>query len=239
VAEPIPEVVSRSGTAHGAAVQSMFDSLAPTYDRLNRVLSLGIDQSWRKEAIRELYAGEHDRVLDLCSGTMDLARALQKQNPARLVAADFAAEMLEAGKHKAPRAERVVADATKMPFADAEFTRVICGFGMRNLQDVAKGIEEVRRVLAPRGRFVTLEFFKPTRLDTRVFHAAYGRYVLPTVGALVSRQRAAYTYLRDSMKAFYTIEEYGAMVQARGFVHVRTQPLLFGIAGLVIGEVPG
>jgi ubiquinone/menaquinone biosynthesis methyltransferase len=238
LATPIAEVTSRAGTEHGHAVQNMFDTLAPTYDRLNRVLSMGVDQRWRKAAIRESFIRPRDRVLDLCSGTMDLAAAISKMNPARVVAADFAKEMLEAGKDKAPLAERVVADAMNLPFEPGTFTRVLCGFGMRNLQDVGKGVDEVHRVLESGGRFVTLEFYRPTRTDTRAFHAIYGRYVLPTMGALLARQRSAYAYLRDSMGAFYTIEEYAAMLTARGFKNVRTIELLFGIAGIVVGDKP-
>jgi ubiquinone/menaquinone biosynthesis methyltransferase len=238
VAAPIPEVTSRAGTEHGSAVQNMFDSLAPTYDRLNRVLSMGVDQHWRKVAIREAFIRPRDHVLDLCAGTMDLAAAISKVNPARLVAADFAREMLEAGKDKAPTAERVVADAMALPFDAATFTRVLCGFGMRNLQDVGKGIDEVYRVLESGGRFVTLEFFRPTRKDTRAFHAVYGRYVLPTMGALLAKQRSAYAYLRDSMGAFYTIDAYALLMKQRGFENVRTIELLFGIAGIVVGDKP-
>lgn len=235
---PVPEVTSRAGSQHASAVRTMFDTIAPTYDRLNRVLSMGVDQRWRKTAIREAFIRPSDSVLDLCSGTMDFAKAIAALGPKRLVAADFAKEMLEAGKEKAPTAERIVADAQDMPFDAATFTRVLCGFGMRNLQDVGKGMDEVHRVLAPGGRFVTLEFFRPTRLDTRAFHAVYGRYVLPTMGALLAKQRSAYAYLRDSMGAFYTIEDYAMMLRKRGFENVRTTELLFGIAGIVVGDRP-
>jgi demethylmenaquinone methyltransferase/2-methoxy-6-polyprenyl-1,4-benzoquinol methylase len=177
-------------------------------------------------------------VLDLCAGTLDLAAEVQKHHPKRLVAADFAADMLEAGKHKVPGAERVVADAMAMPFENAEFSRVICGFGMRNLADTHKGAREVRRVLEPRGVFVTLELFRPTRMDTRLFHAAYARYVLPTVGALVSGRREAYSYLRDSMSGFFTRTEYEDILRDSGFVNVTGHDLLFGIAAIVRAETP-
>lgn len=233
---PVSDVHARAGTHHGDAVRDMFDGIAPTYDRLNRILSMGVDRRWRKRAVELLGVGSSDRVLDLCAGTMDLAADVQKLRPARIVAADFAADMLEAGKHKVPGAERVVADAMSMPFDDAEFSRVVCGFGMRNLSDTHKGAREVLRVLAPKGVFVTLEFFRPTRIDTRLFHAAYARYVLPTVGSLVSGRGEAYRYLRDSMNGFFTRSEYEDILRDSGFVNVTGHDLLFGIAAIVRAE---
>jgi ubiquinone/menaquinone biosynthesis methyltransferase len=235
---PVADVHARSGTEHAESVRSMFDAIAPTYDRLNRVMSLGIDRRWRKAALREL--GCTDRAaLDLCAGTMDIAQALIARQPgARVVASDFAKEMLDAGANKAPAAERVVADAMALPFADGEFDRTICGFGIRNVQDTAKAVREVRRTLAPGGVFVTLEFFKPTKVATQLFHAAYGRVVLPTLGAAISGRGYAYKYLSESMSQFLTREEYMRLLSDVGFQCVTGRDLTLGVASLVRAEVP-
>ncbi len=225
-------------SGHGGAVRDMFDRIAPTYDLLNRVLSAGIDVSWRKRAIHFLKRAPKGAVLDSCAGTMDLSRLLRDSFPGdRIVAADFAPKMLEAGKAKAPSVERVVADAMDLPFKDGEFTKMICGFGMRNVADTKKGVAEARRVLAPGGVFVTLEFFRPTQLRTQAFHAAYAKVVLPTVGGLLSGDSGAYKYLAKSMKGFLSTAEYMQVLENSGFESVHSIDLTLGIASVVVGVV--
>jgi ubiquinone/menaquinone biosynthesis methyltransferase len=232
------DVRRREGSSHGNANRAMFDRIAPTYDRLNRVLSLGIDQSWRRKAVAALDVRARDRVMDLCAGTLDITALLAQTAPARLVAVDFSKEMLDRGAAKVPSVERIVADAMHLPFEAAEFTRVIAGFGIRNLTDVCLGIREVARVLEKGGRFVTLEFFRPTRVDARIFHAAYARHILPRVGGLLSGDAGAYAYLRDSMNAFYTRTEYEQKLREAGYVNIHGRDLFWGIGAIVTAEVP-
>ena len=238
---PIPEVDRRKGSesTHASEVRAMFDRIAPTYDTLNGVLSLGIDRRWRKRAVAELVGGAGGDVLDVCSGTMDFAPLLREAFPRdRIVASDFSGEMLERGKDKAPTVERVVADAMALPFADASFGKIVCGFGVRNLSDPRAGAREALRVLRRGGRFVVLEFFQPERAVTRAFHTMYGDVVLPAVGGLVSGDREAYAYLSKSMKTFLTRRAYADVLREAGFTKVKSFDLLFGIASIVRGDKP-
>jgi len=224
---------------HASAVRAMFDRIAPTYDTLNRVMSAGIDQRWRRRAVRELEVAPEGDVLDLCAGTMDLTRLVARAFPARnVVAADFAAHMLEQGRSKAPRAETVVADAMDLPFRDASFGAVICGFGIRNVSDVKRVAHNVRRVLAPGGVFVTLELFRPARGMTRLFHTAYARHVLPRVGGWVSGDRSAYEYLARSMGSFLTRAGYEELLREVGFELVVGEDQIMGVAAIVTARVP-
>ncbi|GAC1376133.1 MAG: bifunctional demethylmenaquinone methyltransferase/2-methoxy-6-polyprenyl-1,4-benzoquinol methylase UbiE [Polyangiales bacterium] len=237
---PIPEVDRRAGVEHqhGDAVQAMFDRIAPTYDTVNRLLSLGIDVRWRRRAVRALEGAPEGEVLDLCAGTLDLSAEVERALPRRrVVAVDFAADMLARGRDKVRRTETVVGDAMHLPFADRRFAAAICGFGVRNLSDPRAGMAEAARVLVPGGRLVVLEFFRPAAglagAATRGFHAVYARGVLPTVGAIVARDRDAYAYLARSMSTFLTRVELETALRALGFVDVRGEDLTLGIASIV------
>src|SRR5690349_11282061 len=188
----------------------MFDRISPTYDLLNRIMSVGIDRRWRARALNVLDQALPDGpLLDSCAGTLDLAAAMEARFTARrVVAADFSREMLVKGRDKVRRVPVAVGDAMHLPFADQSFAGMTCGFGMRNLSKPERGLSEAHRVLKPGGAFVVLEFYRPATLLMRIFHGLYGRFVLPTVGFMVSRDKEAYSYLARSMQGFFTRVEF-------------------------------
>jgi ubiquinone/menaquinone biosynthesis methyltransferase len=237
----VPDVAERNGgdAGHASAVRTMFGRIAPTYDLLNHVLSGGLDIVWRRRAVARVAGAIPGPALDLCAGTMDLSVLLGRARPdSRLVAADFSKAMLEKGRAKVPRAEVVVADAENLPFENAEFAVVVCGFGVRNVTDPLRAVREVRRVLAPGGVFVTLEFFRPETPATRAFHRAYASLLLPAVGGLLSGDRGAYAYLARSMQGFFSRPEYEDALKGAGFTNVTSEPLTMGVASIVRAEVP-
>ena len=234
---PVAKLEARKDApaAHSSANRAMFDRIAPTYDLLNKLMSLGVDKRWRKRAIAMLGEG-CGPVLDLCAGTLDLSAMLEKAFPGEeIVACDFSANMLERGKGKTTRTKTVVGDALALPFEDASFGAVICGFGMRNLSDLRRGIREARRVLRPGGTFVTLELFAPKLLRTRALHSAALKSALPVLGAVVARDRDAYAYLAESMEGFVTREQYEAILREEGFADVVATDLTMGVAAIVRG----
>lgn len=238
---PIAELDARAPdrAGHGSAVRAMFDRIAPTYDLLNRVLSGGLDVAWRQRAVDALAGAPSGPTLDLCAGTLDLTVMLARARPlGRLIASDFSEPMLALGRAKVPRAEIVVADAQALPFADHSIAAAVCGFGIRNVADPEKALREVRRVMMPGGVFVTLEFFRPGRLPTRVFHRLYASLLLPAVGGLLSGDRAAYAYLARSMDGFLSRPEFERALAAAGFVGVAAEDLTLGVASIVRAEVP-
>ncbi len=227
--------------AHTAAVRRMFDGLAGRYDLVNRLLSAGIDQRWRRKAAGMLAASPAGPLLDSCAGTLDLSAQLERLYPERpIVAVDLSPSMLERGRSqgKIQRTETAVADACDLPFADAHFAGIVCGFGMRNVADLDAAIGEARRVLRPGGTFVVLDFFRPSSDRTRLFHAAYAARVIPQLGLLLTGDRQAYEYLVRSMQGFRTREQFGRDLERGGFVSVRSEDLLLGIASIVYGRTP-
>lgn len=241
-----PQVDARKGSAaihHAGAVRAMFDRISPSYDLLNRLLSLGIDRSWREQAITRLLEGlPSGPIADLCAGTLDLSAGLERAlagDSRPLLGIDFASEMLARGQGKvSARTKLVVGDSMALPLASGSMAGLICGFGFRNLADPVQGISEAYRCLKPGGTLVVLEFFRPVRLDTRIFHRAYASAVLPTVGSLVSGDKQAYRYLAASMQGFLSKAEFMAAMSSAGFVHVDARDLTLGVAAVVRGRKP-
>jgi ubiquinone/menaquinone biosynthesis methyltransferase len=232
-----PELARRGAApqAHASGNREMFDRIAPSYDRMNKLMTLGIDKAWRKKALTSL--GPTGRVLDLCAGTLDLAAMIEDDYPdVAIVACDASEQMLMRGASKTRNVATVVGDALNLPFADAEFDGVICGFGMRNLADLRKGIREARRVLKPGGVFVTLELFQPRGATSRLLHGAGLKFALPALGAAIANDREAYAYLAESMEGFVTREAYEQLLADEGFRAVTSSDLTLGMAAIVRAE---
>lgn len=224
----------------GADVQAMFAAIAPRYDLLNRVLSLGIDQVWRSIAAHEALAKAPARVLDIATGTGDFALMLKRAAPyAAVTGSDFVPEMLELARAKGQRAGLSVTwvegDALKLPYADGSFEAVTCTFGFRNFSNYRQGLREMHRVLADGGRLVILDFPPPSDGPFGQVYRLYFQQVLPRIGALVSGDNSAYTYLPESVLAFPQPQELVQMMRGAGF-SARYRALSGGIAGLWVAE---
>jgi demethylmenaquinone methyltransferase/2-methoxy-6-polyprenyl-1,4-benzoquinol methylase len=217
-------------------IAGMFDAIAARYDLLNHVLSAGIDRRWRRRAIQSLQLTGKERVLDLCTGTADLAIAAARAQPAaaRVVGVDFAGAMLGVGRRKLARerlADRVAlvrGDATRIPLADRSVDAVTIAFGIRNVDQVAAACREMRRVLRRGGRLAILEFAVPTVPGLSRLYLGYLHHVLPRIGRAVSRHNAAYGYLPASIGAFSSPTEFTQILQDAGFSSISAKGLTFG-----------
>lgn len=222
-------------------VQRIFSEIAPRYDLLNRLLSLGIDRRWRRVALDRLgwTRAPGGTYLDLCAGTLDVGAELSRRAgfQGRVLAADFAEPMLRAGLGKAPRdvLVPVVADALALPVRDASFDGAIVAFGIRNVADLGAGLREVWRTLKPGARFVILEFSTPRIPLVRAAYLFYFHRILPLIGRLVSGHRTAYTYLPRSVANFPETSALAVAMARAGFRDVRFETLTGGIAALHVG----
>jgi len=216
------------------AVQDLFTDIAPKYDFLNHFMSLSIDKRWRDKALARLQGQDIREVLDLCAGTLDLTqRTLELFPEAKVKAVDFSLAMLEQGKDKIKdptRAQIICADGHHLPFPDQQFDAIVCAFGIRNLENRQQAAKEIRRVLKPNGKLVVLEFFRPQKLLPKLFYQTYGKYVIPRIGGLISKNRKAYEYLQNSIMNFLNITEYENLLKEFGFKKVESRSLSGGIA---------
>ncbi len=227
-------------------VWKMFDRISPTYDRVNRILSLGIDQYWRKKVAAFLPEGDNLTLLDCATGTGDQIIALMERAPkiGNAVGIDLAQDMLRIGKqklqkkHYGHRVSLEVASALEIPYVDHTFDCATIAFGIRNVTDVSQCLKEVRRVLKKEGRLILLEFSLPRQAQLKKAHLFYLRNWVPRIGGWISNNREAYTYLNDTIETFPSGEAFCELLREAGYVHVQARPLTGGIATLYSGDHP-
>lgn len=224
------------------AVESMFDSIAWRYDFLNHFLSFGIDHLWRRRAVRIISRSyKNPQILDVATGTGDLAIAAMKLDPVRICGIDISAGMLEIGKEKVAKKgfsgkiELMRADSENIPFADDLFDIAMVAFGVRNFADPLRGLKEMRRVIRDNGMILVLEFSKPSSFPFRQVYNFYFRNILPLFGRLLSRNKSAYTYLPDSVSQFPDNEEFLELLKEAGFYNTGQVKLTGGVASIYTG----
>jgi len=227
------------GEATTERVRGIFSRIANRYDTFNALASMGIDRSWRRKLVAACKITGPERVLDLCAGTGDVSFAIADQaHPAHVMVTDFTPEMLEVARHKAPAHQGTtelafqLADAQALPFDDASFDVVTVAFGVRNLPERERNFAEVLRVLKPGGRYVILEFSTPPFAPWRAVYHVYLRYAIPAIGGLLTRDRASFVYLNDSIRRFPAQDELAAELRGVGFSAVDWTNLTGGIVAL-------
>jgi demethylmenaquinone methyltransferase/2-methoxy-6-polyprenyl-1,4-benzoquinol methylase len=225
--EPLAGI--ESGTLAPPGVRTMFDRIAPVYDVMNRVMTAGLDQRWRRQTA-EAVVRPGDRVLDACCGTGDLALASVRAGAGSVVGLDFSPRMIERARRKSPDIAWVEGDVLSLPFEDGAFDACTVGFGVRNVADLEGGVRELGRVLAPGGRLAILEITQPTGL-LAPFYGVWFEHVVPMLGRLLPGG-AAYTYLPASVRRFPDTEGLAALIGRAGFAEVRYRTFAGGIVAL-------
>lgn len=221
----------------------MFNHIAPRYDFLNHFLSLGIDKIWRRRVVSQIADAQYGTMLDVATGTGDLAIAAAKRSPELSVkGVDIAVSMLKKAMQKieknglANRVEVAEGDAENLKFENHTFDVVTAAFGVRNFENVHKGLLEMYRVLKPQGDIIILEFSKPRKGFFAMVYRLYFKIFLPLMGKMVSGNNRAYTYLPESVQAFAERDEFLQLLKNAGFVHCKYEPLTFGVACIYVGQ---
>ena len=225
-------------------VRQMFDGISKDYDLLNRVISGGIDVRWRKNVVSYLIPEKPKKILDIATGTADLAIELTKTNAEEIVGLDISPGMLEIGKQKVASKgmdkviKMVIGDSEKLDYNDAYFDAVTVAFGVRNFENLDKGLQEINRVLRPGGNLVILETAVPTNFPMKQFYGFYTQKVLPILGSLFSKDKAAYRYLSDSAAAFPFGKVFNNILLKNGFIEVKDFPQTLGVASIYCAKKP-
>lgn len=226
-----------------SSIANMFDRISPQYDALNHLLSFNIDKVWRRKTAKTVAKVYPKTILDLATGTADLAIALAKHNPkAHIIGIDISEKMLEIGRAKIVKqslenqVEICFGDATRLPFSDNSFDAVTVAFGVRNFEDLDKGLSEISRVLKPNGKVFILEFSMPGRFPVRQVYNLYFKHVLPKIGEWVSKDCEAYAYLPQSVERFPKPDDFCQNLSSFGLENCKVKPLTFSIATLYSAE---
>lgn len=229
-----------SGSSKKEQVAEMFNNIAPKYDFLNQLLSLGIHKGWRKKAITLIGKNQPKNILDIATGTGDFAVEAMKLNPDKVTGVDISEGMLKLGVEKINKLgvqnkiELKLGDSENLPFNNNTFDAITVGFGVRNFENLEKGINDIYRVLNHGGILAVLEFSKPRKFPVKQLYNFYFRYITPMVGKLFSKDSSAYTYLPESVNAFPDGEDFLNVLRRSGFKNARVYPLTFGIASIYI-----
>ena len=217
-------------------VAQMFDTISGNYDNLNRVISFGIDVKWRKKVLKIIEESNPTTILDIATGTGDLAILMAQTKAEKIIGLDISAGMLEVGvqkiaaKNLTKTIEMVLGDSENMPFEDGYFDAITVAFGVRNFENLEKGLTEILRVLKPNGRFVILETSVPEKTPYKQGYQLYSKYILPLIGKLFSKDNVAYGYLSESAAAFPFGEKLNNILREIGFIDVVALPQTFGVA---------
>ena len=217
-------------------VTKMFDTISGEYDGLNRVISFGIDVKWRKNVVKLVDHTNPKTILDIATGTGDLAIALAKTNADKIIGLDISNGMLDVGKQKILKKnlentiDMVLGDSESIPFEDNTFDAITVAFGVRNFETLNKGLSEILRVLKPNGVFVILETSVPTKTPFKQGYNLYTKHILPVIGKMFSKDRSAYTYLSESASVFPYGEALNNIFRELGFINVKDFPQTFGVA---------
>jgi len=217
-------------------VEKMFDNISSHYDGLNRVISFGIDQSWRKKVIKMVSDTNPEKVMDVATGTGDLAIAIAKTGVKEVIGVDISNGMLDVGRKKieaqklSDKIEMVQADSENLPYDDNAFDAITVAFGVRNFENLDKGLTEIQRVLKPGGIFVVLETSNPTKFPFKQGYTIYNKYILPLIGKLFSKDKSAYSYLSESASVFPFGEAFNNILKKNGFISIEHYPQTFGVA---------
>ncbi|TDQ22834.1 bifunctional demethylmenaquinone methyltransferase/2-methoxy-6-polyprenyl-1,4-benzoquinol methylase UbiE [Tenacibaculum caenipelagi] len=219
-------------------VAKMFDNISEDYDGLNRVISLGIDVSWRKKVVKLVGENNPKQILDIATGTGDLALMMSQLNPEKIVGLDISEGMLHVGRQKISKAnlsdkiKMIVGDSENIPFPDNTFDAITVSFGVRNFENLDKGLTEILRVLKPGGKFVVLETSNPTKFPFKQGYKLYTNLILPIIGKLFSKDKVAYSYLSESANSFPFGEAFNNILQKNGFKNAKNIPVTFGVASI-------
>lgn len=217
-------------------VEQMFDTISSDYDGLNRVISFGIDKSWKKKVLKMVASKKPANILDIATGTGDMAILLAQTTAQKIVGLDISAGMLDVGRKKieaknlSSKIEMVHADSENIPFGDNSFDAITVGYGIRNFETLEKGLAEIYRVLKPGGTLVILETSNPTKTPYKQFYTFYTKNILPLIGRMFSKDQSAYGYLSESANGFPYGEALNNILRKIGFIDVVAMPQTFGVA---------